>query len=340
MFQRIVLLVLLTTAACFAQRMQHLKKSVVFLYGLRKRGEQTMKPLVLLLTLMCPAFAFSQDVNLDEILMQTTLLVKGPAQTGETLGTTFLLLRPFSAQPVPNKLSGRVVLVTAAHVLEGMTGDIALITVRVRDASGTWTPKWAKLDIRRNGKPLWTGVPNSDVAVMYVSVPKIATFDNMVPTTLLADDEGLTKANAGPGIELKVLGYPLGLMNVGDFPILRTGMIASYPLLPTTSTKTFLLDFKVFKGNSGGPVYYSPREMQGGTSVCCPPKFIMGLVSKEASVTEAYSEFQLSLGIIIHASLIKASIDMLPNTDAPNSETNTSAMTLLTDEEVSKWKWK
>lgn len=299
-----------------------------------------MKPLVLLLTLLCSAFVFSQDFDLNEILMQTTFLVKGPSKTGDTLGTAFLLLRPFASQPTKGRTSGVLVLVTAAHVFEDMTGDTALIALRTRDSSGTWIPKWAKFNIRKNDKPLWTGVPNSDVAVMYVVCPTTSAMDAMVPTTFLADDADLTKANAGPGIELKVLGYPLGLMNVADFPILRIGMLASYPLLPTESTKTFLLDFKVFKGNSGGPVYYAPREMRGGAFLCCPPKFIMGLVSKEASVTEAYSEFQLSLGIVVHASLIKSSIEMLPKPDAPETSSMQVPMSLLTDEEVSKWKWR
>jgi len=297
-----------------------------------------MKPL-LLLTLLCSTFAFSQSANLDEILMQTTLLVRGPSKMGETLGTAFLLVRPYSSQPVPHKYSGLAVLVTAAHVFEEMDGDTALITVRTRDSAGTWAPHWAKFKIRKDNRPLWTGVPNSDVAVMYVSVPKVAAFDNVVPTTLLADDTTLTNADAGPGIELKVLGYPLGMMNGSEFPILRTGMIASYPLLPTASTRTFLLDFKVFKGNSGGPVYYSPREMKGSGEMCCPPRFIMGLVSQEASVNQAYSQLQLSLGIIVHASLIKSSIEMLPSQDVPESVI-APQINVLTDEEASKWKWR
>jgi hypothetical protein len=297
-----------------------------------------MKPLVLALTLLYSSFVFSQDFDLNEVLMQTTFLVKGPSQKGETTGTVFFLLRPFASQPTKERTSGVVVLVTAAHVFEEMTGDTALIALRVRDASGIWTPRWARFNMRKNGVPLWKGLPNSDVAVMYVACPTTSAMDTMVPTTVLADDTELTKANAGPGIELKVLGYPFGIMNVGDFGILRTGMIASYPLLPTERTKTFLLDFKVFKGNSGGPVYYAPREMRGGAVVCCPPKFIMGLVSQEASVTQAYSEFQLSLGVIVHASIIKSSIEMLPKPETPEAYAAQVPMTLLTDEELLKWR--
>jgi len=152
---------------------------------------------------------------------------------------------------------------------------------------------------------------------MYVRWPLTAdaTVDTtFVPTTFLADDESLRKFNVvGPGVELKVLGFPLGNpSNEIGFPILRTGVIASYPLLPTLSNRTFLLDFRVFQGNSGGPVYFSQPVIHGGSYMCCPPQFVMGLVSQEALLSQPYAQLQLQLGQIIHASVIKATIDLLP----------------------------
>ncbi len=234
------------------------------------------------------------------------------------MGTVFLLLKPLAAQTSTTSIEGMPVLVTAAHVLDEMSGDNMEIVMR-KHHEVTWIPVSARLAIRRNGQPLWKTVPDADVAVMYVQYPPELPIDGMMPTTLLSDDERLRTAGAGPGIDLKVLGYPLGIQTNGAFPILRTGMIASYPLLPTATTKTFLLDFRVFKGNSGGPVYYSPRVMHGGAEVCCPPKFIMGLVSQEASLTEAYSQLQLSLGIIVHGTLINAAIATLPAPETPEA---------------------
>lgn len=116
---------------------------------------------------------------------------------------------------------------------------------------------------------------------MYVRWPVEIT--HPVPSTeMLPDDATLIKYGVGPGLELKSLGYPLGNMsNDAGFPILRTGVIASYPLLPTAETKTFLFDFRVFKGNSGGSVYYSEAAAKGPAQMCCQPQFIMGLVSQE-----------------------------------------------------------
>ena len=55
---------------------------------------------------------------------------------------------------------------------------------------------------------------------------------------------------------MMALGFPRGLAaNAAGFPILRSGRVASYPIAPAKIFPTFLLDFSVFPGNSGGPVF-------------------------------------------------------------------------------------
>jgi hypothetical protein len=230
-----------------------------------------------------------------------------------------MLVRPTSARQVAGYTNGKAVLVTAAHVLNEMEGDYAVLVLRVQ-INGQWIRQLARLPIRRNGQPLWMKNPTADVAVMYVRWPLPVRI--VLPTTMLAGDEMLQKDEVVPGVELKILGYPLGATsNDAGFPILRTGVIASYPLLPTASTQTFLLDFRVFKGNSGGPVYFAQPVVKGGSTVaCCPPQFIMGLVSREKSLTMPYAELQLSIGEIIHASVIKATIESLPAPETSESK--------------------
>jgi len=276
---------------------------------------------VVYLMILCPFGCYSQNLphqpDLDELLMQTTFMVRGQAKSGGgTLGTAFIMGRLFAAQTQDNP-RGLVVLVTAAHVLNEMAGDTAQILLRTQQAgTDSWVVKVAQFAIRKNGRPLWKESPDSDVAVMYVAWPTAITQPAPLSMGFLPDDDALKAAGAGPGIELKILGYPLGNpSNDAFFPVLRTGMIASYPLLPTSVTKSFLLDFRVFKGNSGGPVYYSPKVMRGGGFMCCPPQFVMGLVSQERSLAGPYSEVQLSLGVIVHASSIKKVIESLPAPD-------------------------
>src|ERR1035437_4602413 len=213
-----------------------------------------------LVVLLCCVTASSQETDLNVILMQNTFLVAGPTKTPgiSTFGTAFLLMRLFALQPDKEHESGRAVLVTAAHVFEEMSGDTATILLRTRQGE-QWTIYPARFSIRHNGQALWKKQPDADVAVMYVTfsgtMPSMAT---LVPTSFLADDEVLRKTGVVPGVDLNILGFPLGTTsNDAGFPILRTGVISSSPLLPTASTKSFLVDFRVFKGNSGGPVYYS-----------------------------------------------------------------------------------
>jgi len=79
-----------------------------------------------------------------------------------------------------------------------------------------------------------------DVAVMYTLLPRDIDI-LLLSTAMLADDEVLKKFEIHLGDELICLGYPLGAeATEAGFPILRSGKIVSYPLIPTKQTKTFL----------------------------------------------------------------------------------------------------
>lgn len=258
------------------------------------------------------------EYDLNIYMMQATVKIQGQG----SLGTAFFLLKRFRAQEgPPGAVSGRAVLITAAHVLEEMEGDEAIIHLRVRQPQSpeNWIRKRYSLPIRRNGQPLWVKNPDVGVAVMYVKLI-VPLADKLATVDLLASDEVLRKYDITPGVELKCVGYPLGdESNSAGFPILRTGNIASYPLLPTAQTKSFLFDFRVFKGNSGGPVYFSQSRFRGGASIGPPAEFIMGLVVGERLLNEPYGQYQLSIGVVVHASLIKQTIDLLPAPETPES---------------------
>jgi hypothetical protein len=262
-----------------------------------------------------------RDIELNTVLMESTFLIEGPVGQGKTLGTVFII-----AQPIPNTTPefGQYVMITAAHVLQEMQGNFAILHLRHRvdEKTNTWVQVPYQLQIRSNGQPLWTKHPEADVAAMYISVPLETAF-KPVTTRMLVDDQMLSDFGIHPGDEVRCLGYPLGATsNDAGFPVLRSGKIASYPLTPTGQTKTFLFDFRVFKGNSGGPVYFveKNRPMLPNFGRFQSFHFIMGLVTDEKLFTEQavgqYSQeirqTQLGLAIVVHASLIKQTIDMLP----------------------------
>ncbi len=131
------------------------------------------------------------------------------------------------------------------------------------------------------------------------------------------------KFHVHPGDQLFVLGFPYGdEANDAGFPILRSGRIASYPLTPTNLHKTFLLDFEIFKGNSGGPVlFYSETRVYGGSTHIGSVQFIMGVVSQERELTEKVESLsetvvrkhKLGLAVISQANFVSELINMLPD---------------------------
>jgi len=126
----------------------------------------------------------------------------------------------------------------------------------------------------------------------------------MLSTDLLADDKIMERFEIHPGDELLCLGYPLRA-EVFGFSILRSGKIASYPLLPAKDTKTFLFDFEVFKGNSGGPVYFVDKGRRyGGTAhVAESIQFVAGIVTRQHE--------KLRLAVVVPAYFIKETLALL-----------------------------
>ena len=224
-------------------------------------------------------------------------------------------------KPVPgNDKLAYYVMVTAAHVLNGIQGDQATLLVRTKQGD-TFQKVAHSIKIRDGQRPLWTTHPSADVAVMYVSLPDGIDI-RLATTDLLATDDMLRKFELHAGDRLACLGYPLGLeANESGFPILRSGYIASFPLLPTASVKSFLFDFNVFEGNSGGPVYFvESNRAYGGSINIGTVHFIVGLVSEQRVMQEQVKSlnelrtqtYRLGLAVVIHAAIIREALALLP----------------------------
>ena len=224
-----------------------------------------------------------------------------------TVGTGFLI-----DAPRPDG-TPRVVMVTAGHVLEKMPDADMRVGWRVAMPDGSWKFDPQPLEIRNEaGTPLWTTLEGRDVAVIEVEAPE-AFAKAAIPLAWLADADTFETLDVGPGDELLALGFPRGLSsNRAGFPILRVGRVASYPLSPVSAFPTFLMDFTVFPGNSGGPILWTPtaRRRPGSTEPEHP--FIAGMLSQEVIVgTE-----RLELGVVVQAQYIRDAIALL---DAPNA---------------------
>lgn len=243
-------------------------------------------------------------------LIHATVQLEQPLGDGtRTVGTGFLI-----SEIAPDG-SPRTVLVTAGHVFSKMPSADARIGYRIENADGTWSYSPQTLKIRdADGKKLWTQHPSRDVAVMSITAPEPFA-RAAIPLTWLAQDDTFQTNQVGAGDEMMALGFPRGLAaNQAGFPILRSGRVASFPVAPAKAFPTFLLDFTVFPGNSGGPVFMSQAARRRvGASEGQDVQFIAGLLTQQVELNNE----RLEIGIVTHAKYIRETIALMDNPLAP-----------------------
>jgi hypothetical protein len=262
----------------------------------------------LALTLRSPA-AFSQDIA--TALMNSTFEIAGPDSTPGKVnyGTAFLLGKPMKAEPQ----RAYFVLVTAAHVLDLISGDEATLLLRHKEENGNYTTIPTQIEIRQNGANLYVKNPNADVAAMYIRMPDAAAFD-LLPISFLSDDARLDALDIHPGDELQCLGFPLAI-SINGFPVIRSGLVASYPITPTKAVHSLYYNFHTLPGNSGGPVYFSfvNRVYKGATHLGDIQQGIVGLVAQQvSSKVSGFENVPIDISVIVPSSYIKDTVDMLP----------------------------
>jgi S1-C subfamily serine protease len=280
------------------------------LYG-RRIATRALRGIALLAIIA--GVCFSQQGTEDEPnteMMRSTFLISGPERghPGRTsFGTAFIVGTPSKADA--KKLF--FTLVTAAHVLDDIDGDVGTLLLRKRRDDGTYEPFSFAVQIRNHGQPSFAKHPNADVAAMYVGLPDLKL--QIVPKAFLADDARVRELELHPGDEAFCLGFPLGASATGAFPILRTGRIASYPLLPSSIVRQWMFDLFLYPGNSGGPVFINSRMRDMDGSVAVGGFFaILGLVIQQSSsAIPEFADKPLNLGIIVPAHFILETLDRL-----------------------------
>jgi S1-C subfamily serine protease len=251
-------------------------------------------------------------IDLSAQLMQATVQLEQPLGDGtRTVGTGFLI----SETTADGKT--HTILITANHVFDKMPKEMARIGFRVANADGSWSYSPQPLKIRdTQGHALWTHHPSRDVAAISITAPA-AFAKAAIPEDYLAADDTFAKYQVGAGDEMMALGFPRGLAaNAAGFPILRAGKVASYPIAPAKIFPTFLLDFAVFPGNSGGPVFMSGPARRPSGDPAEPRQdveFIAGLLTQQV---ELNSE-RLDIGIVTNAKYIRETIGLIKD---PNAE--------------------
>lgn len=247
------------------------------------------------------------DLSVD--LIKATVQLEQPLGDGtRTVGTGFLLDAPtLDGRP-------RTILVTAGHVFEKMPQSTARIGYRFQTGDGGWRYDPQALTIRTARGANWTKHPTRDIAVMEIKAPPEFAHA-AIPLNWLAEDDTFNRYGLGPGDEMMALGFPRGLSaNAAGFPILRAGRVASYPLAPSAAFPTFLMDFSVFPGNSGGPVFMAQAARQRpGEAQAQEVQFIAGILTQQVEL----SGDRLDIGIVTHARYIRETVEMLDGRSPP-----------------------
>jgi hypothetical protein len=246
--------------------------------------------------------------DLGTVLMESTFKLQGTTREDSLLfGSAFIFNLDCGEE------GRQAILVTSAHLLDTLDTDQALLGLRDRRWDGTWEerPWWIK--IRDRGKPLWRRHHEADVAAMCIDLPGYAEIPLSSPE-LLADAETFRRYQIHPGDELLCLGYSSqdGIHGQGGFPILRGGKIASYPLYPVERYETFKYDVEIFRGYSGGPVYFDQvgRVYDGAAHPGEQIQFIAGLLSRQWFADKEETQ-PLKVAEVVHAQFIREVLNEL-----------------------------
>jgi len=259
------------------QKLTHSVVSVVFVLSL----------LILLPTLAPsqtpPPQQDSKPTTLEEFLGQVWLMVApieiwcGPTLVGSATGFFF-------------ENDGKLYLITNRHVVrqdDSIRGEHTFpdkLTLLLHTAPQDHTQN-AKYEVQlyRDKKSLWKEKPGVDLAAIELPAQEMLRFKfiSMNPQFLPPDDVLL-----GAGDEVLIVGYPFGFSDkLHNYPVVRTGMVASAYPVPFEGHPFFLADARLHPGTSGSPVLTAPSGMlktKKGTTMGNYNLYFLGVNSGEA----------------------------------------------------------
>ena len=183
-------------------------------------------------------------------------------------------------------IRGHMFIATALHVFENPLEHWAPESLRIRGWKDERTSRYKDfgtvLQLRKEGKPLYRASLKFDLAVIPAPqdvLQRVATINNDVavaaPVTFGGTEEIYDGAN------IFVLGFPA---LVGDQyqqrALIRGGIIAWTDSDDPTGNE-FLIDSRIFPGNSGGPVFASAAGITRNASISAGiPTKLLGIVSQ------------------------------------------------------------
>lgn len=194
-------------------------------------------------------------------------------------------------------------VLTAHHVLDKMRGNSCIIVSRVSRKDGMYGRKEIQVPIRNGARPIWLKHPRHDLALLPLS-PKLEI--DSLDADSIAKPEAIEDVYVGDSVRLAVFPERAESNNAG-FAILRSGSIASFPLVPVQPHPVFLIDTTTWTGDSGGPIIHAVQRSESDGPL------IIGIVRGMRSVTdtkresrfvESRSHYPLGISEVMQASLV------------------------------------
>ncbi len=259
--------------------------------------------------LLCFCFMLLSASQLDadsafDAVVRAVLPVSGRDASGDPVnGTAFLMQGRGNA-------ADQAWLVTAAHILNRIKGEHAQVIMRQQNR-GIYSPNPVLIKIRSGASPLYHFNQTLDLAAIKVALP--GEVDACVlGRDFAADDARLSRSGFGSGVRVLIPGYPYGeSCNNAGFAFVRSGVVSSFPVLPSEMQPVFYVDFEVFEGYSGAPVVFAESGSAG---------ILVGMVLEEVFLEElrprgkktARTRRGLGLAKVLSGSLLRAYLASLP----------------------------
>jgi S1-C subfamily serine protease len=207
-----------------------------------------------------------------------------------TIGTGFFVALEYGDRSSAGVENHRLFLVTNRHVLAGR--DDVLIRVNTKDGAA----RRVRLALGSGAGANWAVHADErvDVALVLVNARVLleaGTDLGYFRPTDIAFVSTMKELGIGPGQDLFVLGFPLGMSGIDrNYVIARCGMIARLDDEILSASRTFLIDASIFPGNSGGPVIVKPSSESLAGSRPIDQAYVIGMVRSYLPYQEvAYS---------------------------------------------------
>jgi S1-C subfamily serine protease len=247
---------------------------------------------VLVLSILLPTLAPSQisppqqgnkPQTLEEFLGQVWLMVApvemwcGPTLVGTATGFFF-------------ENDGKLYLVTNRHVVrqddptrgEHTFPDKLTLLLHTDPQDHTQNAKY-EVQLYRDKKSLWKEKPGVDLAAIELPAQEMLRFKFISITQKFLPPDELV---LGAGDEVLIVGYPFGFSDkLYNYPVARTGMVASAYPVPFEGRPVFLVDARLHPGTSGSPVLTVPSALfktKKGTTMGGYHLYFLGVNSGEA----------------------------------------------------------